>query len=643
MNTNCKETRELDALSREKGCVAFAVRHPKTMIATNVLLLAGVSYVLYQSHRDCSHFAEQMKICSAQQSCIAESIEKLEKEFSRKIAEIGEQPRTQATKQISVPQSEVGITSAQAFLEAARQEADATVQDVLYASAISRSQEKLPALQEYIGVQAKRLEKELASAIDDVTPMEERLANLAALCDHAINQGSVSDVKNAAKVRDALLAIKTQIDDRHNGIITRQQRLLEACESEVGSDVNALVLLFEQLKTGLEAKEKSVSRLVSEGDGNEILVSDTQEEPGTKSNEELWEECGQLVAYLQTANFDVTLHDRRDSLIVDIMNQASCLTPDDKPLEIPSITENTPWEKWLEHFVSRVKNKGDFSENALQEIEEAGAFLTEAEKAGKGKEQIESIAQMAKYHVALMLKKRADEFLSKPGESAQLALATASQLLAECAAIPTEQRHVVKSTEEKLFREIMEKSIKVCDDNVENVRNSYSDDMDYSVRISMYGAFQGQYTQLLQQLLTNADKGYESFDYFKNSLCLKIKGMKEVQEALVKLTMPPDQHAAQLRLYREYAEKKIDHACQLHAEAEKIVGILTPRSNEQCVWRYRDAWYELMRIHPGDLSQADAALSDIYTDLKRQIENHWPDYKNYLRAASGIAKRISDM
>lgn len=679
MKTDNHESEYQPGASPVGGCVAFASKHPKSMLVVNLLLLAGMGYVLYRSHSACCTFAEQMESCTSRQQEMGKSIDALNQTLaalaqkkpdtgsmideSAKLGDLGKSlsacsgMQQDCIKQIGILEQKVDSlaskleedasvkhSAAAGFLEAARKESSDTIKDALYLSAIAKSANKVPVLLEYINIQSLQVDDELKKCTSDISVPEDRLIKLATLCDTAINQGSVSDIQSVPEVQAALVAIKTKIDAKQKEIIEVQKNLLADWESKVGKDNGTLSLLLSQLNRDKGEEGGGAVRLVSKRDDFVVSVlTDSPEKTGEQSPDDLWQGCSELVAYLQTANFDVSLHDRRDNLITDIMNQAACLTPDDKPLEIPTVSDNTPWEAWLEHFVARVENRDVPSETVLQEIDEAGSFLTEAEKAGKGKGQLERISSIAKQHVASILKKKADDFLAQPGEPSQLTLATASQLMAECSAIPAENRGLLKTTEEKLFRYVMEESIKACDNSVDKVRYSYS--MADSVKMSMYGAFQGQYAQLLQQLMANADKGYESYEEFKSVLSRKIEGLKDIQESMVKTpTSPTDRHAEQLRLYRQYAEAYIEYASGLYKKAEEIAAEwFKTWSNEECQNLLKDAWYYLMRIHPDDLRQADATLSAEYTELKNKIENYWPDYKKHLRDASGKARRISDM
>lgn len=503
------------------------------------------------------------------------------------------------------------------YLAAAREEKDPMIRQMLYMTAIGMSAEKMPILKEYIKYQDELVSDALSQEEPDFSQAEEKLSSLASLCDAAMARGTVDDIRSIPELTSSLDGMAQRIKEGREQLASKQQ-------AEIESIRNRIVSLQD-------------NDAVNSDGTSTLQIADA-------SDKTKWEECQQVIKELESKNYLPECEDEKDSIIAELNAKEACLTPFDQDLQIIEINDEAPWQEWLSHFSERLKAHSDNPELVLQEVEEAASVLEAAKSAKADSSLLQDIDNTAKTCFAQNWSSRVEEYFKQPVD--KRSMAEASALLAESAAFTNEMLKNCAGARGKLNDHVMNLAIKACDDNV---RIASEGDIAYimprETQIQVWSAAMGQYTQLLVQLATAGKEEYPSFNSLQSKLLTAIKGLNEIIKGnQVYVAAATDPMEAKRDRYREYAREKINNARALDNEAEKIAdSIWVTRRSEECVWRYREAWYELMRIHPDDLLAVDRDLYDEYKQLKELVQNHWSDYEDYLHAGSGIAKRISDM
>lgn len=498
------------------------------------------------------------------------------------------------TRLSSGPATINNTSRADEYLDAAKEEKDPTIRQMLFLAAINASAEKMPVLDEFIKDQEEQIKAKLATGAPAFDEVWEKLNTLAGICDAAISRGSVQDIKSAQKVQERLVAIGNSIKEAQ--------------------------------------RTPQVARL---GEIREQLAQQ-QEDDG-------WRKCGDWITELEGASFNAELEDDKETLITEIRNKRACLTPYTEALEIPDVADDTAWQEWLTHFSDRLKAKGNETpEQALAEIDEAASFLEEAKKHAEANDIMEGIMSTAKICVALDWNNRARQFNDQEQDKKTLAAATA--LLAEAEAFSDSSlSEIVSASKGMLYDCIMEMAIKTCDGNAAALKDAgLENSLPSDVSLQLLSNALSQYTQLLHQL-ESGRANYPSYGKLRTNLVTKINGLNDVISGKGTVAVVPDVQTDLRANYRHYAEWNIDKAEGLYNEAEDIADdYFKTRANEECVWRYKAAWFKLMTIHPDELRSVDPALAERYTDLKAKIENAWSDYKKHLSEAIGKVKHIQD-
>lgn len=487
-----------------------------------------------------------------------------------------------------------GQAKTEEYRKAAREEKDSLARQMLYMAAINGSNEKTPVLNEYIEDQEKQIKAKITEKSPKFDEAWEILNNLAGVCDAALSRGSVQDIRNTQKVQERLVSIGDSIKEAQQAPQTaRLREIREQLEQQQGDDG--------------------------------------------------WKRCGDWIAELEGASFSAELEDDKETLIAEIRNKRAYMTPFAEALEIPDVAEDTAWQEWLTHFSDRLKAKGNETpEQALAEIDEAASFLEEAKKHEETNDIMEGIMSTAKICVALDWNNRARQFNSQEEDKKTLAAATA--LLAEAEAFSDSSlSEIVSGSKGKLHDCIMEMAIKSCDCNAAALKDAgLENSLPSDVSLQLLSNALSQYVQLLHQL-ESGRANYPSYGKLRTNLVTKINGLNDVISGKRTVAVVPDLQTDLRANYRHYAEWNIDKAEGLYNEAEDIADdYFKTRANEECVWRYKEAWFKLMTIHPDELRSVDPALAERHTGLKAKIENAWPDYKDNLTEATGKVKHIQD-
>lgn len=598
---------------------SFVARHPRGVLVTGILLLAGCGVCLLNRSDKGSPSNGLMQEIVARQGGI-------EKGFAQLSAKLDSLASGMQSTSVDAD------TKVQEYLTAARAAEDSQIKLLLYRSAMARSVNKAAILQEYIGEVGKMMTSDFASSTPNLTQAETRMGNLVSLCDAVMADCSVEDVKQIPAIRQEVNALNEKLEGMHKAIAMYQESWLDTIRSLV-------------LETPMP---ESADNPENNDDLNQIKDWCKNAMPQPAVIKELAEnspldKCDMALQFLQEESFEPTCQDKRDELLVDIQNKRACLTSHDQPLQIPEITENTPWEEWLGHFHERLDTIT--SEKALQEIEEASAFFQAAKEAGKANQQLAAIDSAAAEHVLKLWEKKVDEYLAKPESTRDAAVA--SSLLAEGMAFPGKFSTQLKPSLKKLRSAILLSSIRSCEEMVYQVRYGVAN-MSADTNMQLIASASGQYSQMLLQLVVGGSEQYDDYDKLRSNLVGKINDLNNVVKGIRKIDAsdsPDTTRKNQIERYRNYAQSLINDAKYEYKKGEewRTSSITHFATDPEAAVHYEAAWYTLMGVHPDELQSVDPSLRHTYDTWKQKVENMWKPKEIDYEKTKGKAQHISDM
>lgn len=598
---------------------SFVARHPRGVLVTGILLLAGCGVGLLNCSDKGNPSNELMQEMLARQGGI-------EKGFAQLSAKLDSLASGMQSTSVDAD------TKVQEYLTAARAAEDSQIKLLLYRSAMARSENKAAILQEYIGEVGKMMTADFASPTHDLSQAEIRLGNLVSLCDAVMADCSVEDVKQIPDIRQAVQVLNEKLESMHKATALYQENWLDT--------IRSLVL------------ETPIPKVVDNSENNDELnkikdwCKNVMPQPAVikeLENHTLIDKCDMALKFLQEESFDPACQDKRDVLIVDIQNQRACLTPHNHPLQIPEIAQNTPWVEWLTHFHERLNTLP--AKQALQEIEEAADFLQAAKETGIANLQLEAIDSAMTENVVKLWEDEVNKYLAKPESTRDAAMA--SSLLAEGMAFPDKFSVQLKPSLKKLRSAILLSTIRTCEDMVYQVRYGVTN-MSTDTNMQLIASASGQYSQMLLQLVAGGSEQYDDYDKLRSNLVGKINDLNNVVKGIRKIDAsdsPDTTRKNQVERYRDYAQSKINDAQYEYNKGEewRTSSFRHFASDPEAAEHYKAAWYALMAVHPDELQSVDPSLRHTYDTWKKKVENMWEPKESDYEKTKGKAQHISDM
>lgn len=480
-------------------------------------------------------------------------------------------------------------SKATAYLKAARAALKTPeVAQILYVSVLSYSVNKAPILSEFIDWQSSLIQQALDA--NNAALAQDRLMALASICDANISTGSIADMEAIPALKGKLTSIEEQISAYKGKKLAEQQ-----------SKLNAIAQQCENVTT----------------------YKDTEK----------------LLQELSAMTCDPSLNNQKDSVQTRVIMKQSCLTTAAHSMMLPAINADTPWIAWLENFARRLKSDLSTSKK-LEDLGTAADFLQAAEQSSAEgvTEKIAGIESASRQVYLTYWQERVDRALASKTPN----LNDISSLLSECNAFQPKEQKANLDRIIKLNKYITQATLAEFTESLKqlkSIENTVADE----TYVQMAGATQSQYLQLLLRLQGMQAKFPGHFSEEISHVTQKIAFLERLVSSYRNRLVVGDlrKNEAQREKFVTWARQQLELTKQYDDEGEAIARQWTKlRSDNQAVKKYVVAWQTLMSIHPGDLSSADPALFQTYSELKTLIENHWrPD--DYQRKRVNY-KRISD-
>ncbi len=479
---------------------------------------------------------------------------------------------------------------ANAYLNAAKiaMNDNEEIAQLMFVSALRYSQDKTPILNEMIVWYEQLVQGTLE--VGNTERAFSLLDSLVSICDSNITIGSINDMKGIPTIKDKLRAINEKIASYTKLQIEKQN-----------SDLESYVQKIETLSSYNEAEK--------------------------------------LLKELSAKTFEVSLHDKKDTIVANIIQKQSCLTTPEQPLMLPTINAETPWNSWLDNFIVRLKSNIPNSKK-LEDIGTAAGILQIAKES-----QIDGIAE----RFTAIEEESRKIYLEYWCERVDRALGNSepnindvSSLLAESKNFLQGEREEFRNIIVELNKYITQATLDELDRNLEQ-QHKIEEEVSAETFLQVIGMTQSQYAQVLLQLNLLQKEYPSQFTSEINVVLQKIASLEQLARSIrSKLTVAEIKRGEeQRRKFVEWAMWQLELAKLYDKAGEDIAGTWGgTRSSPKAVEHYKDAWEALMIIHPGDLQSVDPALYQHYSELKGKIENHWTPTENELKSIH--YRRITD-
>lgn len=472
-------------------------------------------------------------------------------------------------------------SKAEEYLEAARkQKNNQDVAKILYLSALAHSENKAAILNEFVDWQIQLIDQDMKKNNEEEA--QDRLIDLAQVCDVTISNGSVADMVIIPAIKNKLSSADEAIKKISENKLKEQKKQLAVLEAQLNS-----------IKSYKDAED--------------------------------------LLNTLSSTYFDPALEDQKETIIARIITKESCLTTPDQELIFPDINEDTPWNAWLDNFIERLRSNSP----TIKKFEDIGAaadFLDAASQCNVAgvAERLSLFSTVSRQINVTYWAEKVDEALKNENPD----INEISSLLAESNDFTQNEYNTCLSRVISLNGYIAYKTNLDLEENVKQLRAIEQQIKSKEAYLQMIGMVQAQYFQFLLHLQGLNQKFPEQFSDGITQVSQTIDALDKLSSAYRNYVVVEglQNDNSQRERFISWAKSQLAWAKDYDEKGEGIANQWTKtRRNKEAVENYKRAWNELMCIHPGDLQSADPALYQSYSELKTKIENHWKPSDDDLR------------
>lgn len=472
-------------------------------------------------------------------------------------------------------------SKAEEYLEAARkQKNNQDVAKILYLSALAHSENKAAILNEFVDWQIQLIDQDMKKNNEEEA--QDRLIDLAQVCDVTISNGSVADMVIIPAIKNKLSSADEAIKKISENKLKEQKKQLAVLEAQLNS-----------IKSYKDAED--------------------------------------LLNTLSSTYFDPALEDQKETIIARIITKESCLTTPDQELIFPDINEDTPWNAWLDNFIERLRSNSP----TIKKFEDIGAaadFLDAASQCNVAgvAERLSLFSTVSRQINVTYWAEKIDEALKNENPD----INEISSLLAESNDFTQNEYNTCLSRVISLNGYIAYKTNLDLEENVKQLRAIEQQIKSKEAYLQMIGMVQAQYFQFLLHLQGLNQKFPEQFSDGITQVSQTIDALDKLSSAYRNYVVVEglQNDNSQRERFISWARSQLAWAKDYDEKGEGIANQWTrTRRNKEAVEYYKRAWNELMCIHPGDLQSADPALYQSYSELKTKIENHWKPSDDDLR------------